>query len=88
MLDNLIENGQFSGYVQFILNREAEERNNQMLWEYYLHKIFDKSFSEFKKEMLSQSEEDSKKNDATDEAKRNEIIKKSNAILDGFIPRQ
>ncbi len=88
LLDSLIENEQFNEYVQFLLNKEAEDKNNQMLWEYYLHKVYDKSFNEFKEEMLVKSEGESKKNDATDEAKRNEIIKKSKAILEGFAPTQ
>lgn len=88
LLDNLIENKQFSEYIQFLLNKEAEDRNDQMLWEFYLHKVFDKSFKEFRETMLAESEGESKKNDATDEAKRNEIIEKSNAILNGFVPYQ
>lgn len=88
LLDNLIINEQFNEYVQFLLNKEAEDRNDQMLWEYYLHKVYDKSFNDFRKDMLVKSEGESKKNDATDEAKRNEIIEKSNAILKGFVPAQ
>lgn len=86
LLDTLIENKQFSEYIQFLLNKEAEDRNDQMLWEFYLHKVFDKPFNEFKKDILVKSEGESKKNDATDEAKRNEIIERSNAILNGFVP--
>lgn len=86
LLDKLIENKQFNEYVPFLLNKEAKDRDEQLLWEYYLHKVFNKSFNEFRKETFAQSEGESKKNDATDEAKRNEIIEKSNAILNGFVP--
>lgn len=86
LLDSLIENRQFDEYVQFLLNKEAEDKNDRMLWEYYLHKVFDRSFDEFKKDTLAKSAGESRKNDAVDEAKRDEIIKKSNEILKGFVP--
>lgn len=85
LLNNLIGCEQFSEYVQFLLNKEAEDKNNQALWEYYLHKVFDKSFDDFKNEVYSAGN-DSLKNDATDEAKREEIMKKSDAILKNFVP--
>lgn len=87
-VDSLIENMQFKEYIQFLLNKEAEEKNAQMLWEYYLHKVYDKSFNDFKKDMLAKGEGESRKNDVMDEAKRNEIINKSNSILNGFVPEQ
>lgn len=84
LLDNLIINEQFNEYVQFFLNKEAEEKNDAMLWEFFLHKVYDKSFKEWKEEIKSESQS----KDATNEAKKEEIIAKSNAILQGFVPQQ
>jgi CRISPR/Cas system-associated exonuclease Cas4 (RecB family) len=83
LLDNLIVNEQFNEYVQFLLNKEAEEKNDNMLWEFFLHKVYNKSFNEWKEEIKSKSQS----KDAMNEAKKEEIIAKSNAILQGFVPQ-
>lgn len=54
LLDELIRTDRFSEFVSrfvFILNEEAEKEAEEILWEYYLHRVLNKSFSEFKQEM-------------------------------------
>lgn len=52
LLDRMISAGQLSEFIDVILKK----RNEEMEWQYYLHKVFDKSFGDFKKEL--QDEED------------------------------
>lgn len=82
-LDSLISNGQFNEFVQFLLNKVSEEKNDAMLWEFFLHKVYDKSFSEWKSELSSERGAA----DVMDEAKKEEIIARSSAILNGFQPK-
>ena len=51
-----------------------------MAWEFFLHKVYDKSFSEFKEELSARAE----KTGVMDEAKKEEIIARSEDILKGF----
>ena len=45
LLDNLIENGKFLEFIAELLNDYQEEQ----LYEFWLHKVHDKSYEEFKK---------------------------------------
>ena len=56
--------------------------NKQRAWDFYLHKIFDKSFDEFK-ECLSSSA-----NVTPPEAKVETTVKESKNILNNFIPTE
>lgn len=54
LLDELIKTGRFSEFISefvTILNEEAEKEAEETLWEYYLHRILNKSFADFKREM-------------------------------------
>lgn len=43
LLNGVIAAGQLSEFVDLIIKKREEERD----WEYYLHKVFDKSFNDF-----------------------------------------
>lgn len=43
LLNEVIAAGQLSEFVDLIIKKREEERD----WEYYLHKVFDKSFNDF-----------------------------------------
>lgn len=79
-IDNLIENCGFNDYVQYLLNKVQEEKNQAMEWEFYLHKVHDRSFNEWKAEMRSQTI----RSDVMTEAKKEEIVSRSEAILNSF----
>ncbi|NBJ99243.1 hypothetical protein D5282_18525 [bacterium 1xD8-48] len=79
-LDSLIFTGQFASFVVFLLNKVEEEKSDSMAWEFFLHKVYDKSFSEFKEELSARAE----KTGVMDEAKKEEIIARSEDILKGF----
>ena len=84
LLDNLIENSEFNSFIYYVLNKIAEEKNDTKLWEFFLHKVYDKSFNEFKTTLNNESGTA----DVMDEAKKDEIIARSNAILNGFNPQE
>ena len=84
LLDNLIENSEFNSFIEYVLNKIAEEKNDTKLWEFFLHKVYDKSFNEFKTTLNNESGTA----DVMDEAKKDEIIARSNAILNGFNPQE
>lgn len=72
LLDGYIETGRFFEFV----NELYELDNDTKAWEMYLHKVFDKSFTEFK-ESLRPVEPMSK-------AKLEATINESKNILNGF----
>lgn len=82
MLDNLIQAEQFNGWVEYFLNKQAQEDNDKKMWEFFLHKVFDKSFDEWEKE--AKTGQASNTVGVMDEAKKEEIIKRSEDILNGF----
>lgn len=47
LIDTLIISGRFTDFVLEFL----EIQNEKMMWEFYLHKVYDKSFDEFKESM-------------------------------------
>ncbi len=79
-LDSLICMGQFAAFAVFLLNKVEEEKSDSMMWDFFLHKVYDKSFVEFKEELSAGTQ----KNDVMDEAKKEEIIARSEDILQGF----
>lgn len=80
LLDELIETNQFSDYVSFIPTKFEED----IEFKVWLHKVFDKSFNEFKKDIKLS-------NDAQVGYMKEEDVKttiqKSNEILSNFIPQ-
>lgn len=85
LLDNLIHAEQFNEWVEYFLNKQAQEDDDKKMWEFFLHKVHDKSFEEWKSEVKAGVSSGSEK-DAIDEAKKEEIIKRSENILNGFNP--
>ena len=60
-----------------------KEKEDQQLWEFFLAKVEDKTFNEWKEEIRSESAS----KDVMNEAKKEEIIKKSDDILKSFQPQ-
>ncbi len=82
LLDYLICSKQFNTWVEQFLNKVHTETNDRKLWEFYLHKVHDKSFEDWKESLKREAGQ----GDVMDEAKKEEIIEKSTAILNGFHP--
>ena len=68
----MIASGRLYEFVTEFINLE----NDRILWELYLHKVFDKSFEEFKSSFaVTQPKEDIET-----------TVKDSKSILESFIP--
>lgn len=80
LLDTLIENGKFLEFIMELL----EIYNDEQIYELWLHKVFDKSFSEFKNSAVrKQSTEEVP---VMDNKQISSIIKDSYEMLNNFKP--
>ena len=75
----MIEQGQFFEFVVEINKINAEEKEESKLWDVWLHKIFDKSYSDWKNSLPIE-------NEAQESFDANATIKNSINILNGFNP--
>ena len=80
LLDRMISSGRLHEFVDEFVRIYNEEQEDKTLWEVWLHRIFDKSFAEFKNS-LNQTE----KAAPTPEELRS-IAQDSMNILAGFAP--
>ena len=76
-LDSMLESGCFTEAVTQIWNFDQED----MSWEYFLHKVWDKTFDEFKNEISPKEE-----SKIIDKEVVGATVIKSKNILDGFAP--
>lgn len=81
LLDSLIENSKFLEFIVELLNDYQEEQ----LYEFWLHKVHDKSYEEFKKGVESEKEKNEAPEELNDE-RVTEIIQESYAIINNFKP--
>lgn len=75
LLDELILTDDFSAFINVFMDGREEE----MQWQYFLSKVFDKSFNEFKESMKTDSNEMSKSDIET-------TINDSMSMTMNFIP--
>ena len=87
LLDQMVRTGRFEEFVnEFVVihNEETEQQSKELedklLWEIWLHRIFDKSFAEFKNSLT-----ENEKAAPTPEEIRS-IAMDSRTILAGFVP--
>lgn len=73
-IDAMIQTSRFSEFVDEILTLENEKKE----WEFYLHKVYNKSFDEFKNTI--------KKPEEVSEEQIETTIQNSMSILKNFIP--
>jgi len=84
-VDTLIENAGFYDFAQYLTNKVEEEKTEAMEWDFFLHKVYGKSFADWKQEAQNQTTQ----SEVMTEAKKEEIVSRSNAILNGFnLPSQ
>ncbi len=76
-LDSMLESGCFNEAITQIWNFDQED----ISWEYFLHKVWDKAFDEFKNEISSNNELEPIKEEVIEAT-----VLKSKNILDGFTP--
>lgn len=74
LLDTVILAGRFWDFVLEFL----DSQNEKMLWEFYLHKVFDKSFEQFKSSVIPKAPVSNEQIETT--------VKNSMDILQTFNP--
>lgn len=82
-MDGMIQNGRFDEFViGFIktINQELEEKAE---WEFFLHKVYDKSYKEFKEEIKTNQQ-----NQEMSEENIEATIQHSMDIMNNFNPEQ
>lgn len=80
-VDGMIQTGRFCDFVdEFVktINREKEDETN---WDFFLHKVWEKSFNEFKEDI-----ENNKQNQGMSKGTIETTVKHSMDILKKFNP--
>ena len=80
-MDGMIQTGRFTEFVRSFLEKTNSEREEQTMWEFYLHKVWEGSFTEFKDGV-----ENDRKNQQMSEKTMETTIKDSMNILKNFNP--
>lgn len=78
-MDGMIRAGKLCEFVEGLVKRYNDEQREKVLWEIWLHRVFDKSYPEFVESIDDEPEQ------ATPEQVR-QIVAQSQSILDGFRP--
>lgn len=79
LLDEMIRAGELFEFVLCM----AEQINEEQEWEFFLHKVFDKSFVEFKGEVKASA---GAQNTKMSESEIETTLQESRDILTNFIP--
>lgn len=79
ILDEMIRLQQLHEFVATISAKISEEKQEEIMWEYFLHKVFGKSFDEF----VNETEAKKNEHEMGNEEIKN-VIADSKSILDGF----
>lgn len=81
VLDEFIRLGQFYEFNIKIITTIVDERKEQFRWEYFLHKVFDKSYSDFVKDCENQINEEI---ETMSHEEIKNIVNESQSLLDLF----
>nr|DAZ04272.1 MAG TPA: hypothetical protein [Caudoviricetes sp.] len=76
LVDGMIQTQRLSDFVDDFLSLESEKKS----WEFYLHKVFDRSFDEFESSLPRKQNVSEEHLETT--------IKYSRSVLSGFIPTE
>lgn len=81
LLDNIISSSDLCAFIVKLSENIQDER----LYELWLHKVFNKNYPEWKKELLADMKRVEEYKNITEEDKET-ILKDSYSILENFIP--
>ena len=79
-MDGMIQTGRFSEFVKKIIEIDNSKREEEQMWQVYLHKVFDKSYNEFRDSLKSENNAKMSESDITT------TVNDSKNILINFIP--
>ena len=82
MLDNFIRIGQLHEFSLEIMKTISEEQEQDIRWEFFLHKVWDMTFEEYIASCTEKKDE--KKETIMPKEEAVKIIEKSSGILEGF----
>ena len=82
-MDGMIKTCRFSEFVDSFLQTVSKEKEEETTWEYFLHRVWDKSFKAFTEEIKT-DEQNQEMSVQTIETTINESL----AILHNFKPEQ
>lgn len=80
-INGMIRSGRFDEFVSEFMDTLLKEKEDQVNWDFFLHKVFDGTYSDFIAEM-----ENNKKNQNLSERTIETTINHSMKILNGFNP--
>jgi hypothetical protein len=83
LLNGVISTGRLDEFVEEFAATELKEQEDKTNWEFFLHKVFDKSYSEFIEEMETQ-----KKHQNMSERTIETTLNHTQNILNRFNPEQ
>lgn len=75
---------EFVEYIQYLsdeLLREQKEKQEEQIFQVWLHKVYDKSYAEWKKEVLNKNNEKIKNNEKMTKEMEEKAIEKAETIL-------
>lgn len=79
----MLATGRFCEFVDTFITRYQEEQLEKARWEYWLHRVFDQSYSDYKKSLGMR-----KSSAAPTRDEQIKTVKRSRQILDGFCPEK
>ena len=82
-MSGMIQTGRFSEFVDNFLEAYKEDREEQHYWEFYLHKVFEGSYQEFKDEI-----ETDRANQTMSRAEFETTVQHTMNILNNFSPKE
>lgn len=78
LLNQMILSGRFQEFIEKLDDIQAKEKEDETMWEFYLHKVFNQTYSEFLN--------GTKKPQVNPDVNLGATIKDSYSILQGFVP--
>ena len=82
-VDGMIQTGRFHEFVVNFLKTVNKEKEDQLDWEFFLHKVWEGSFRDFKEDI-----DTNKRNQAMSDQAMETTIKESMRILKNFNPNK
>ncbi len=82
-IDGMIRTGRFESFVDDFMRQQFEDENEQKTWEFFLHRVFEGSFEDFKQQLA-----ENKANQTMTASEIETAINHTNSILKTFNPER